>query len=62
MDARCAGANLRIIKLALAVVADEMLHCQVSYMLGIAADNRQKAVIIGKIPSSYDPSAVASYF
>ncbi len=54
--------NLRIIKAVASAAADETLRCRIGYMLGITVDNRQKAVIIGKIPSSYDPSVIASYF
>ncbi len=57
-----AAPNLHIIKAASSAAADEMLCHWISYMLGIVADNRQKSLIIGKIPSSYDPLAVASYF
>ncbi len=54
--------NLHIVKVTAVAAAEEMLHLRVSYMLGIVADNRQKVVIIGMIPSSYDTLAVASYF
>ncbi len=54
--------NLCIIKAVSSAAADEMLCLRISYMLGIAADNRQKSLIICKIPSLYDSSAVASYF
>ncbi len=61
-DVSLAMPNLCIIKAALSAAADEILCHRISYMLGIAADNHQKSLIIGNIPSSYDPSAVAGYF
>ncbi|MCP4539769.1 MAG: hypothetical protein GY832_21740 [Chloroflexi bacterium] len=57
-----AAPNLHIIKGASSAAADETLHHRIGYMLGIAVNNCQKSLIVGKIPNLYDPSVVAGYF
>ncbi len=57
-----ATPNLQIVKVAMAVAAEETLNRWIRYLLAAATDNRQKVLIISKIPSLYDPSLVAQYF